>query len=87
MLDAARAADWEALVNAESDCTALINEARNLRNVWNCSASGEARRLYALRKVMADDAEIRALMQPWLLKLEGTLAGQPGNSRQGGSGD
>lgn len=87
MLDAARAADWDALVSAESDCTALIGEARDLRQACDCSATGEARRLSALRKVMADDAEIRALMQPWLSKLDRALTGQTGKSRPGTAGD
>jgi flagellar protein FliT len=87
MLDAARAANWDALVSAESDCTALISEARDLRNACDCSAAGESRRLSALRKVMADDAEIRALMQPWLSKLDRALTGKPGKPRLGTSGD
>jgi flagellar protein FliT len=80
MLEAARMADWDRLVEAEADCATLINEARDLRAACDCSAAGEARRLSALRKVMADDAEIRALMQPWLRKLDRVLGGQPDNS-------
>ncbi len=80
MLEAARMADWDRLVRAEADCTALINEARDLRAACDCSAAGEARRLSALRKVMADDAEIRALMQPWLGKLHRVLGGRPDSS-------
>lgn len=87
MLDAARRADWESLVRAEADCTALINEARDLRAACDCSAAGEARRLSALRKVMADDAEIRALMQPWLATLDHVLTGQPGGARPDNAGD
>lgn len=87
MLEAARQADWDRLVKAESDCAALINEARDLRASCDCSAAGEVRRLTALRKVMADDAEIRALMQPWLGKLQLVLDGQPGKPRPGGFGD
>ena len=87
MLDAARMADWDRLVKAEAECASLINEARDLRNACDCSAAGEARRLSALRKVMADDAEIRALMQPWLGKLQLVLGGQSGKPRPGGIGD
>lgn len=86
MLDAARAADWENLVRAEADCAALISEARDLRAACDCSTTGEARRLSALRKVMADDAEIRALMQPWLATLDRALTGRDG-ARTGKTGD
>jgi len=87
MLDAARSADWECLVRAEADCASLIDKARDLRAACDCSAVGEARRLSALRKVMADDAEIRALMQPWLTTLDRVLTGQPGKSGPGNTGD
>lgn len=83
MLEAARAADWDRLVDAEAACKALINEARDLRSQCKVSARGEARRLSALRQVMSDDAEIRALMQPWLAGLDRVLAGQCHGTRPG----
>lgn len=81
MLDAARRGDWEALVAAETECGALIDEARRLRAGGRMSAAGEARRLSALRKVLQDDAEIRNLMQPWLNTLDGVMDGRLGKSK------
>lgn len=76
MVDAARAADWERLVAAEIDCVRLVDRARELRACCAPGGSGEAQRMQALRKIMADDAEIRALMQPWLATLDGMLSGK-----------
>lgn len=87
MLEAARTADWECLVRAETECTSLISKARDLRAAGDCSAAGEARRLSALRKVMADDAEIRALMQPWLATLDRVLGADAGSQSQRPAGD
>ncbi len=73
MLAAARAADWDRLTAAERECA---------RRVARLSALGPAdldacqrrRRNDLIRTVLAYDAEIRDLTQPWLARLERLLA-------------
>lgn len=73
MLEAARSADWDGLVAAESACAAHIARARA------CAADPlgeEERRMKAelIRRMLAHDAEIRACVNPWMARLEHLLA-------------
>lgn len=81
MLEAARAADWDGLVAAERECAGLIEEVRRLNSSEKLSAACQARRMTAIRKVLAHDAEIRSITQPWLEKLESFLTGQDNTHR------
>ena len=81
MLEAARAEDWDTLVAAEKDCAALIARLRALGAADGLSSDGQKRRMTVIRKVLADDAEIRRLTQPWLQKLESFLSGRVGERR------
>ncbi len=73
MLEAARAEDWEGLLEAEADCAALIERARACSCAERFSPQERSRKNQILRRVLADDAEIRARLQPWLAKLERLL--------------
>lgn len=81
MLEAARAEDWEGLVAAEADCAALIERARGFSSTERFSPEERSRKNEILRRLLADDAEIRARLQPWLAKLE-TLLGAAGRGRR-----
>ena len=74
MLDAARIADWEGLVVHERVCAGLIEELKAAGDDRR-SLSREAalRKRQIIRRLLADDAEIRNLTQPWLTKLESIL--------------
>jgi flagellar protein FliT len=75
MLAAAQASDWDRLIELEKGCTALV---RGLRQAGGNPSGDEAfrrRKAAIIRKVLADDAEIRNLTQPWLAKLQEMLAG------------
>lgn len=78
MLQAARASEWDRLVALEQECRALFDNL--LAQGTLGSAAGEAARRKAeiLRKILADDAEIRSLTQGWMEKLQHLL----GTNRQ-----
>jgi flagellar protein FliT len=71
MLHAARRNDWDGLIDAEHRCAALI---RGVQAHGDSSevldADGRKRKQEMILKVLADDAEIRALTQPWVKQLE-----------------
>jgi flagellar protein FliT len=82
MLDAARVSDWEGLVAHERMCAGLIAELKAAGDDKRAlSREGTARKRQIIRKLLADDAEIRNLTQPWLAKLE-TLLRAGANQRR-----
>lgn len=70
MLIAARRADWDALVEAEKECARCIARLKAASAPNLLSTSADKRRFDLIRKVLAHDAEIRKLTQPWLTQLE-----------------
>lgn len=81
MLAAARKADWDGLIAAEMVCANLINKVSALSKHARISEDGNRRRLQIIHRVLADDAQIRNLVEPKLVTLEGFLHGRA-NSRR-----
>lgn len=76
MLRAAQDQDWEMLSDAQSCCAQLISRLQAASGSEVVLPPEEARRKYEiLRKVLADDAQIRLLTQPGLRQLESILSG------------
>ncbi len=79
MLDAARRGDWDRLVELEKDCRALID---TLKRTDEGASAPDAeylrRKAELIRKVLADDVEIRRHTEPWMEKLQALL----GSARQ-----
>jgi len=74
MLLAARAADWDKLVALEKHCAGLIKQLRAAAGADTGDAATRVRKAQIIRKVLADDAEIRKLTTPRLAQLRGMLA-------------
>lgn len=81
MLAAARKADWDGLIAAEMVCANLINQVSALSKDADISEAGNRRRMQIIHRVLADDAQIRNLVEPRLVVLEGFLHGRA-NSRR-----
>ena len=73
MLGAAQGGDWERLVSLEKDCADLIARLSQLENEDAMSATLRTRKVALIRKVLADDAAIRAITEPWIQRLEAML--------------
>ena len=75
MLDAARAADWDLLVRREQECRQLVESLMNARSGKQIVLEPQVRRrkVEIIRKVLADDAEIRNLTEPWMQRLQHLL--------------
>ena len=75
MLDAARAADWDLLVVREQACRELVERLMNARtdNDLVLEPQARKRKVEIIRKVLADDAEIRNLAEPWMQRLQHLL--------------
>lgn len=71
MLAAARRGDWDAVAQAEAEVDARFQALRQCQGPDRLLEAHERRRrLEILRDVLADDAEIRNLAQPWLCELD-----------------
>lgn len=78
MLEAAKASDWDRLVLLEQDCRALIDRLKRTDTGPPAGAQFAQRKVALIRKVLADDAEIRKFTEPWMNQLEAYL----GRARQ-----
>jgi flagellar protein FliT len=77
MLTAARHRDWPALLDAERCCSALITRLQAMDGANHVlDVEERKRKQQIIRRVIAEDAEIRDLTQPWLKQLESHL-GKP----------
>ena len=74
MLSAAQKGDWQRLVNLEKDCSDLVARLSNLENDDPLPAGLRERKAAMIRKVLADDAAIRDITEPYLARL-GTMLG------------
>ena len=79
MLDAAQRGDWDRLVELETECRALIDTLKHADE--GPSPPGPdyiERKAELIRKVLADDVEIRKHTEPWMERLQALL----GSARQ-----
>ncbi|MCZ7563158.1 MAG: flagellar protein FliT [Burkholderiales bacterium] len=81
MLAAARAGDWDAVVAAEHRCATQIEALRASGDRRPTGEEERRRRVEIIRRLLADDAEIRELADPWLRRLEDVLR-SAGNVRR-----
>ncbi len=68
MVQAARASDWDQLIDLERDVAALRDALQySLDFDGSASESGEKGRL--IQRILEDDAEVRRHTEPWMEKL------------------
>lgn len=74
MVAAAAAGDWGRLVALEKDCAGL---ARHLQDVEPPALSAEerGRKAELIRRILADDAEVRRHTEPWMEHVRQLLGG------------
>ncbi|MBU0603782.1 MAG: flagellar protein FliT [Gammaproteobacteria bacterium] len=83
MVDAARANDWDRLVSLEQNVSAL--RSRIADNDEPAATPAErARKIELMRQILADDAEVRRHVEPWMQQVKVFLgkmpAGKAGNT-------
>lgn len=73
MLAAARVGDWEQLVALESRCASHISTLK--AGETPAPVSGEVRdqKVRIIKKILADDREIRNITEPWMTQLAGLI--------------
>jgi flagellar protein FliT len=78
MLDSAKQGDWDRLVALERDYADLIERLKRTDKGVLADAGFAQRKVALIRKVLADDAEIRRYTEPWMEQLDAHL----GSARQ-----
>ena len=73
MLDAARLDDWDRVCLVEKECASLVAELLQMGDLAPTDPSLRQQKVDLLKRVLADDAELRLLSQPWLRKLDAVL--------------
>jgi len=66
MLDAARRGDWNTVVEIEEVCSLAITRLREDGDAVPAEPASRERKAHLIRRILADDAEIRGLAQPHL---------------------
>lgn len=89
MLVASRANDWTQVEALEAQCAQQIEELKAAQKLEALALNEQWQRIALLRRILADDAEIRERSEPWLMQLEelmpaaqpspGTDASKPGS--------
>lgn len=74
MLDAARQSDWDRLVEHEAKCKELVDRLR-INPPAALEPEARKRKVEIIHRVLADDAEIRNLTEPWMARLQHLLSG------------
>ncbi len=81
MLSAAQTRDWDKLVDLEKHCAELVARMTALELEDPLPAGVRGRKVAMIRKVLADDAAIRNITEPWLQEL-GSMLSANGRKQQ-----
>lgn len=73
MLSAARDGDWDLLSKLENDCTSQVQILRVQEVEQELSPDLKNKKIQIIRKILADDKEIRNLTEPWMAQLASVM--------------
>jgi len=75
MLEAAKADDWDGVVRLEGTCAVLIEQLRFASTTQELPAAYRAEKAGIMRRILANDAQIRYLAEPWMAHFEKKFEG------------
>lgn len=73
MLDAARTGDWEQLSLLESRCSSQVETLRKSEKPAALPVPLRDRKVAIIKKILADDHEIRTITEPWMRQLSAMM--------------
>ena len=74
MLDAARNSEWRRLASLEQDCRKLIDTLPDAEDGLYLDDAQLRRKREIIHRILADDAEIRDLVEPWMARAKQFLS-------------
>ena len=81
MLDAARKADWDLLSKLETECSSQVQELRSNESASELSTDMKNRKVQIIKKILADDREIRDITEPWMAQLSKLMKSSESNRK------
>lgn len=81
MLVAARNADWDQLIALESECRSLVEQLKPREQAAPLNDNHRRRKVEIIHGILANDAEIRERIHPWMAQLQRYL-GSAGRTQQ-----
>jgi flagellar protein FliT len=69
MVAAAKNGDWEQLAILESHCSSQVEALKKADSTLALTGAHRDKKVEIIRKILADDQEIRAITQPWMKHL------------------
>lgn len=73
MLQAAKRSDWDRLVSLELDCKHLTNQLIEQHAQEKLNDEQQKKKIALIQEILARDAEIRAITEPWMTHLQNML--------------
>lgn len=70
MRDAAAQGEWDALVGLEQQCSRQVAAMRPLDTVTALDEPSRQRKIQLIKKILADDADIRNRTESWMAQLQ-----------------
>jgi len=70
MLNAARQANWDAVIELEGACAVLIQQLKVRAQSDALDASAKAEKTKIMMRILVNDAHVRELVEPWLDTLD-----------------
>jgi flagellar protein FliT len=81
MLDAAKSADWDLLTELEMTCYTQVQEIKNKDTNLELPLEIKNRKIAIIKKILADDREIRNITEPWMLQLSKLMKNSESNRK------
>ena len=75
MLDAAKSDDWDGVVRLEGACAVLIERLRYASTTQELPKENRAEKSGIMLRILANDAQIRYLAEPWMAHFEKKFEG------------
>lgn len=73
MLDAARMSDWDLLSQLEADCASRVQLLRDNELPVELPTEIRDKKIKIIKKILADDKEIRDITEPWMAQLSNLM--------------
>jgi len=74
MLDAAGANEWDHLAELEQECAACVRRLKADGDQQPLADGQRQRKVDAIRRMLANDRQIRDLAQPWMAQLSAMIS-------------
>jgi flagellar protein FliT len=75
MLESAKNDDWDGVVRLEGTCAVLIEQLRFASTTQELPPEQRTEKSGIMRRILANDAQIRYLAEPWMAHFEKKLGG------------